>query len=80
MSQSVYQVGVTLLVTDWKTVSIHKYKIVPVEELSFAHVTTKTIAYSGVFDFFRQKLGQKSPTPHQNHFFKYDEKSIFDFF
>ena len=41
-----------------------------VTELGFAHVTTKTWAYSGVFGFFRKKCRQKNCPPHQNHFLK----------
>ena len=41
-----------------------------VTELSFAHVTTKPSAYSGVFGFFRQKSLQKNCPPNPNHFFE----------
>ena len=36
-----------------------------VTELSFAHVTNKTWAYSGVFGFFRKKFQQKTVPPTQ---------------
>ena len=42
-----------------------------VTELGFAHVTTKTWVYSGVFSFFRNFCWQKKLSPpHQNHFLK----------
>ena len=34
-----------------------------VTELSFAHVTTKTLANSGVFGFFRKKCWRKKLSP-----------------
>ena len=36
-----------------------------VTELSFAHVTIKTLAYSGVFGFFRKKSSKKLLPPTQ---------------
>ena len=39
-----------------------------VTELGFAHVTTKTWAYSEVFDFLRKKIWRKNCPPHPNHF------------
>ena len=41
-----------------------------VPELGFAHVTTKTWAYSGVFGFFRKKCRRKNCRPRPNHFSK----------
>ena len=41
-----------------------------VTELGFAHVTTKSWAYFGVFGFFRKKFRRKNCPPHPNHFLK----------
>ena len=48
-------------------------------EWGFAHVTTKTWAYLGVFGFFRKMFVKKKwpPPPWPNHIFKYKGKSIF---
>ena len=41
-----------------------------VTELGFAHVTTKSWAYLGVFGFFKNNFGKKKmpPTPTKSHF------------
>ena len=39
-----------------------------VTKLGFAHVTTKTLAYLGVFGFFRIFFGNKFSPPGQSHF------------
>ena len=42
-----------------------------VTELGFAHVTTKSLAYLGMFSFFRKKFFKKNaPPPRQNHILK----------
>ena len=46
-------------------------------ELSFGHITTKTLASSGVFGFFRKKFWQKKCPPHPNHFLKIQWKIHF---
>ena len=48
------------------------------KELHFGHITTKILAYSGVFDFFRYKCWQKNFPPQPKFtFWKYNWKLNF---
>ena len=50
-------------------------------ELGFAHVTTKTWAYLGVFGFFRKMFVKKMPPPMaKSHFENTRENPFVDFF